>query len=308
VVGRDATYSDPSVCAVAVTYRPEREALNTLAEATRPQVQDLLVVDNGSAPELTAGLGELVTVLRQPAYLGLAAAQNIGISWARSHGHSHVLLLDQDSEPAPDMVASLLKAETDLLRDGRPVAAVGPTFFDPREGRDAPFIRVAFPVSEKIYSGAQPYVKCDFLISSGALISLDLLDAVGAMRADFFIDNVDLEWSFRVRSKGYELYGVSAARMDHRLGDERRPILFGLRRIVRHSPIRLYYIMRNRTLLYRMRATPRVWTAQDVIRLPIKFVLFAVLVGPRRENAAMMLRGLRDGLILGRSGPAVGGR
>jgi rhamnosyltransferase len=300
-----------SVCAVAVTYGPDRDALRSLAAAVRPQVDAFVVVDNHSDPALLDDVRADATVLTQPVNVGLAAAQNIGIAWASAHGYSHVLLLDQDSEPAPGMVAALVDALTHLTKDGHPVAAVGPTFFDPREGSDAPFVRVAFPVSEKIQpatlAGAeQPYVRCDFLISSGTLIALEVLAAVGAMDASLFIDNVDLEWSFRARSHGYELYGVTAARLNHHLGSDRKPILFGARRIVTHPPIRLYYIMRNRSLLYRMRATPRVWIAQDLLRVPVKFFLFAVLVGPRRQNITMMVRGLSDG-ALGRRGPIPAG-
>jgi len=122
------------------------------------------------------------------------------------------------------------------------------------------------------------------------------------MDSDLFIDNVDLEWSFRARSRGYKLFGVCGAHLNHRLGDDRKSILFGLGRIVIHSPIRLYFIMRNRVLLYRMSWTPRLWIAQDVIRVPVKFFQFAVLVPPRLHNVTMMLRGLADG-VRGRRGP-----
>jgi rhamnosyltransferase len=291
----------PSVCAITVTHHPDRDALRSLVGGISPQVDGVVVIDNAShedeLPELSP-----VTVLRQPANIGLAAAQNIGVAWARAHGHTHVLLLDQDSSPAPDMVAQLLAALAQLTADGRRVAAVGPRFHDQREDRDAPFVRVAFPVSEKIWCGTSPYVECDFLIGSGALIPIAVLDDVGAMDQSLFIDNIDLEWSFRSRSRGYTLFGVCAARMDHRLGDDRRPVLFGLRQVVTHGPTRLYYIMRNRTILYRLASTPRVWIAQDLLRIPFKFVIFAVLLGPRRRNAAMMLAGLRDGLR-GRGGP-----
>jgi rhamnosyltransferase len=296
-------HASGSVCAVVVTYQPEPAALLALIGLVQPQVEALVVVDNGSARALLSDVPASVTVLSQPENIGLAAAQNLGIAWARDHGQTHVLLLDQDSEPAADMVAVLLDAQQRLAEDGHAVAAVGPTFFDPREGHDAPFVRIGFPVSEKIASGTEPFVQCDFLISSGALIPVHVLDVIGDMDADLFIDNVDLEWSFRARSRGYQLYGVSGARMVHHLGDDRRTILFGLRRIVAHSPIRLFYIMRNRTLLYRLPTTPRVWIAQDVLRLPVKFFIFAVLVGPRRQNVAMMLRGLRDGLLFARRGP-----
>jgi rhamnosyltransferase len=213
-----------------------------------------------------------------------------------------VLVLDHDSVAAPDMVARLLAAETELAHTAR-VAAVGPVFRDPRERAAAPFVRVAFPRSTKVWcDGSSPYVRCDFLISSGSLIRLDVLDDVGVMDDGLFIDNVDMEWSFRARSKGYALYGVCDAAMQHELGDARVAVLGGRAEVVRHGPQRLYFIMRNRVELYRRSYTPRVWVAQDVIRIPVKFVIFAVLVGPRARNVRYMLRGLIDG-VRRRSGP-----
>jgi len=124
---------------------------------------------------------------------------------------------------------------------------------------------------------------------------------VGAMDAGLFIDNVDMEWSFRARAKGYALYGVCSATMHHHLGDDRRALPFGVGKIVVHGPSRLYYMMRNRLRLYGMRHTPLVWTAQDIPRVLVKLFLFGVLIGPRWRNLRFMLRGLWDGL-LGRQG------
>ena len=290
-----------SVCAVVVTYNPDAAALTALLERVEPQVAAVVIVDNASVDRLPVALS--APVFAQPVNVGLAAAQNIGIAWARRHGHSHVLLLDQDSTPAPTMVAHLTAAWQSLVDAGERVAAVGPRFHDAREDTDAPFVRVAFPVSEKIWCGdAGGTVRCDFLIGSGALIPLAVLAEVGVMDPGLFIDNVDLDWSFRARSRGYALFGVCAATMDHRLGDGRRAVLFGRRQVATHGPTRLYYIMRNRLLLYRLATTPRVWIAQDILRVPVKFLLFAVLIGPRARNARFMFRGLLDG-IRGRRGP-----
>lgn len=293
---------DESVCGVLVTHLPNPTALCNVVDAVIHQVDDLVVVDNASPdlPELPPSAGAVL--LAMPANLGLAAAQNAGIKWARERGHSHVLLLDQDSVPAPDMVTVLLAAYRHLARDGA-VGAVGPRFRDPREGADAPFVRVAFPMSHKLSCPTSAStVECDFLISSGSLIPLAVLDAVGDMDGDLFIDNVDLEWSFRARSSGFSLYGVCDATMEHLLGDRRLGVLGGLRNQVVHSPTRLYYMMRNRLLLYRRRHTPRVWIAQDLPRVLSKFLIFAMLVEPRRRNIRYMLRGVVDG-VLGRSGP-----
>lgn len=288
------------MAAVVVWHHANSATLTRQLAAVAPQVDTVVAVDNSPASSRIGERDDLV-VLAQPENIGLAAAQNLGIAWAKAHGHTHVLLLDQDSVPEPGMVDSLLAALAGLAPQ-RP-AAVGPVFRDPREHRDAPFVRVGFPMSKKVWCSVdRAPVECDFLISSGALIPLAVLDHVGLMDDALFIDNVDLEWSFRARARGYRLFGVCTAAMEHHLGDARTPILGGRVDVVTHSPVRLYFIMRNRITLYRLPHTPRVWIAQDVPRVLIKFVLFAVCVGPRLRNVRYMLRGLADG-VRGRLGP-----
>ena len=63
-----------------------------------------------------------------------------------------------------------------------------------------------------------------------------------------------------------------------------------------HKPLRLYYIMRNRVLLYRRPETPAAWIAQDLPRLVLKFLGTAVFIAPRKKYLRMMLHGLADGL------------
>lgn len=300
--GPEQERASSRVCAVVVTYRPDVDALRAALAAVRPQVRALVVVDNASPGILAALVDTGAVLLEQQTNVGLACAQNLGIEWARAHACSHVLILDQDSVPGPGMVDALLEAWRRHSVTDR-VGAVGPRFRDSREQRDAPFIKVAFPMSRKLWCDSTARdIECDFLISSGALIPLAVLDDVGGMDDGLFIDNVDLEWSFRARSRGYALFGVCAATMEHRLGDERRPVLGGLYRVVTHGPVRLYFIMRNRVALYRRPHTPWVWIAQDVPRVVAKFLIFSILVGPRGDNVRFMLRGLTDG-FRGRSGP-----
>ncbi|MCL5807656.1 MAG: glycosyltransferase family 2 protein [Deltaproteobacteria bacterium] len=298
-----------TVCAIVVSFFPDVAALRRLFAATLPQVDALVIADNGTSDAAFDGFcahveSDKVVILKQCRNIGLAAAFNRGIAWARENGFSHVLLLDQDSEPVPGMVDALIQAFADSPARRR-IAAVGPRFHDAREDRYAPFVRVGFPVNRKIFTpGKGGLVDCDFLISSGSLIPLVAIDDIGAMDEGLFIDNVDLEWSFRALAKGYALIGVCTTTMHHRLGQSRRRLPFGLGQFVVHDPIRLYYIMRNRLLLYHLPHTPAVWIVQDLPRVVFKFLLFTILVCPRRRNVRFMLTGLRDGL-LGRSGPFV---
>ena len=298
----------PDVCAVVVSYHPDPLVIRSLVEAVAGQVGAVVLVDNGGAGAWQPAVAEILragggAVLVQPHNVGLALAQNIGIGWAREHGYRQVLLLDQDSEPGDGMVAALQQALSMLSQSGK-VAAVGPRFHDLREDRDAPFVRLGFPLNRKSWCvPGTPHIRCDFLISSGTLIPVAVLDQVGPMDAGLFIDNVDMEWGFRAQAQGYALYGVCAATMHHRLGDTRRALPFELGQVVVHRPVRLYYMMRNRVRLYRLPHTPRVWIAQDLPRVLVKLMLFGVLIGPRWRNLRWMLRGLVDGMH-GRQGEA----
>lgn len=288
-----------NICAVIVTYQPNVEILRALVGVLAGQVGAILIVDNtgcdDSFPDVVPSVGE-VHVLVQARNIGLAAAQNVGIEWAKAHAFRYVLLMDQDSTPSDDMVSVLLRA-LDTLSASQKVAAVGPAFHDLREDRAAPFVRIGHLFNRKLWCQyEQQLITCDFLIGSGMLIPLDVIDAVGCMNSELFIDNVDLEWSFRVRAMGYLLYGVCAASMHHRLGDARRRLPFGFGHIVVHRPERLYFMMRNRIRLYGMPHVPGAWVTQDLPRLVGKLLLFGVVIGPRLINQRYMFRGIADGL------------
>lgn len=303
---RTPGHREHGVCAVLVTHRPDPAGLAETLTALVAQVGHVVVVDNaspGPAVRDCVRAHPAVVLLEFPDNRGLAHALNAGIARARDLPDvSRVLLMDQDSVPEPDMVRVLATALRRRAEDTR-VAAVGPCFHDAREPADAPFVRIRFPFNRKLHCrGDCDEIRCDFLISSGCLIPLAVLDEVGGMDDALFIDNVDLDWCFRATTQGYALYGVCGARLRHALGDRRRRVPGLARGIVVHPPRRLFYMMRNRVLLYRRAYTPVRWIAQDLPRLAVKFLLFALLVSPRLRNMRCMLAGLWAG-ARGRTAP-----
>lgn len=293
------------ICAIVVTYQPELARLVELLAACRPQVGRLVVADNGSAEA-----ARIAAVCRDHGCdclplgdnRGVAAAQNAGVAWALAQGCGRYILFDQDSIPAPDMVARLAAAFDALQRQGQAVGAVGPCQVDDRDGHASPFVRfLPFRIARSHCGDAgEALVAADFLISSGMLFTVEAYAAIGPFDEALFIDNIDLDWCFRGRAMGYGFFGVCTARLRHRIGDQVLR-LGGLGSVHRHAPLRQYYIMRNRIALYRRPHAPVAWILQDLPRLVFKFALFAVFIAPRRENLAMMLRGMRDG-IRGRMG------
>ncbi|MCL4747330.1 MAG: glycosyltransferase family 2 protein, partial [Burkholderiaceae bacterium] len=278
-----------SVAAVIVAYRSDQSRLQALVDGLAPQVQALIVVDNSDSPAGQASVAAaaggcqlLCTGINE----GVARAQNRGIRAALEGGARYVLLSDDDSVPAPDLVARLLEGMRRARSCGPRPAAIGPLAFDERDPANVLVYRdTAFgPRRLERASLRGSLQRVSFLLASGCLIDADALEAVGAMREDLFIDHVDLEWGLRARRGGWELYALADLPMAHRLGDRMlRPRWLGGRALHMHSPLRNYYLVRNTLLLVRGRLMPPLWRVGYLWWL-VKLASFCVLfVPPRRE-------------------------
>lgn len=288
------------VVAVVVTYQPSLEVLEQLLDALVPQVASVVMVDNGSYSNLAERTSEhntyAVELLQLGENRGIAAAQNIGIEWARNRGAEFVLLMDQDSIPAPDMVEELLST----IAKQPLAAAAGPRYLDARQDNPPPFIEVrGLRLKRCVCSTEESVVPVDYLIASGCLIPMAVLDKVRGMRDDLFIDYVDIEWGLRARHHGLQSYGVCSAHMQHSLGDH--PIKFLGKNIPLHSPLRHYYHFRNAVLLYKEPWVSFNWKLVDGWRLCLKYVFYSIFAKPRLAHWRMMTLGVWHGL-LGKSG------
>jgi rhamnosyltransferase len=297
------------VAAIVVTWRPDAAALARLLERLRPQVDALIVVDNSedmaerdAVRELARRNGAVAIAVGHNS--GIAHAQNLGISRALAEGAGAILLCDDDSLPDADLVARLRAGMAAAKAAGRRVAAVGPLVRDIRdEAATLAFVDTSLGPRRAPPAAAGSALAAAFLVASGCLIDAGALREVGPMREDLFIDHVDLEWGLRARRAGWTLLVLTDVPLRHRLG-ERTLRLWPLRRRVVHvhAPVRNYYLVRNTVLLLRSPLLSPGWRLGYLLWLA-RFVAFnAMFVAPRRARAALMLRGLRDGLR-GRGGP-----
>jgi len=219
---------DSRVCAVVLTYQPNVSSLVALLQRIVPQVDAVFLVDNGSSATIRAALAAAlrafpsVRTLMLEDNVGVGAGHNRGISLALKEGFAFVVILDQDSTPAADMIAQLRHGYETASRGGMRVAGVGPRFVQKLTGSEAPFIQLGLLRFKKVScrSAVSGLVRADFMISSGSLIPQEAFREVGLMREDLFIDQVDTEWFLRARKQGWRMYGVCAASMEHALGDK----------------------------------------------------------------------------------------
>lgn len=263
---------DAHIVAIVVTFYPDQASVTKLVHYFSSAVSRVVLVDNTPSSDCVdfAAFFKGFTNVEVHALhenKGIATALNVGINIARAQGADYVLLSDQDSCPADDMVPQLLAAMSQLLlcADNK-VAAVGPVYVDERDGSVSPFTRFGGLRFRMVApSSTDPMINVSALISSGSLIPLSVLDAVGDMREELFIDLVDTEWCMRAGVAGYGCYAAYHARMVHPVGDELMRIgVFKKIDVPMHSPLRLYYQFRNAFYLYKDLAIPLAWKINDL--------------------------------------------
>lgn len=293
--------------AIILTYHPSPGILQELCSAVLPQTDATLIVDNGSRWDNEALINAVdiefktrLQFLWLPENIGVAAGHNKGITWAREQGFTHILLLDQDSIPARDMVQQLHDALEQLGIHNTLIAGIGPSYIDSYTGTRSSFVRFGLISIRKIDNEQQEIggiIETDFLISSGSLIPMKVFDHVGLMDEGLFIDHVDTEWVLRAKSRGYKIYGTYNAVMRHSLGNATLRFWFlRWRNVPLHSPERHYYIFRNSLVLFRRPYAPRQWIINDIVRLGYIAVFYPIFAPQRIKRITMILKGIWDGL------------
>ena len=295
-----------AVAAITVTYNPDLGPLRTQLAAL-PAESLKILVDNASMPHTLEQIETLAKrtpntrLLRNMQNLGLAAAVNRGVYAARANDPRLrlVLLLDQDSEPRPGSIQTLVTALDTLERQGEPVGGVGPCLLDADTGLSHGFHQAAHWRWKRTYpppGSAQP-VACTTLNGSGTLVPIDLFLQLGGLDEALFIDHVDTEWSFRVLAAGFGLWGVPAAVFNHRMGQSSiRFWLFGWRVWPSRSPQRHFFLFRNALLLMRRPYVPRVWKVWALVKLMLTAGVHGLFDDQRREQWNQMRQGLSAGL------------
>ncbi|WNL45284.1 glycosyltransferase family 2 protein [Dyella sp. BiH032] len=298
--------------AVVVAYHPDAESLRRLLGALVEQVHAVVVVDNTPAGSLIAAEevrrceGVPVRLIQWGENRGIAEALNEGIRLAQSESFEFVLLSDQDSLPPANMVRGLYEVFENASATGLNVACVSPQYFDRTTNQAFPF-QVQKP-DRLFYSNAgteaaDPWLEAFTTITSGSLIPVRVLKDVGGMRAEYFIDNVDIEWCLRARHMGYVILGTSKVRLHHQLGQNPfRVWVLRWRLYGTYSPVRFYYKYRNFLLMWRLSYVPLRWKLRACWYWIGQFYAYVFFSPDRWKNLSMIAKGIRDGM-LGRTGP-----
>ncbi|OIN03908.1 hypothetical protein BFS86_03440 [Shewanella algae] len=227
------------ICAVIVTFNPEMSRFLDNVDAVTKQVDELIIVDNGSTniAIIEKELREkdirctLIPLLDNK---GIGAALNRAIEYCSKYEINYLLTLDQDSVVTDQLVDGLLST----INTATNIAMVGPKISDVNES-DAK-------------NSNESLVDTYHLITSGALCRVSHLVNVGMFNEKLFIDCVDFDMSLKLIQFDYKVIRNNKLQLIHEIGrKQKKRILNREFYLLNHSEVRVYYMVRNRLFIVR---------------------------------------------------------
>ena len=276
----------PKIAAIITIYEPS-ETTESLLKNIEAQVDEVIIVDNGKNKVIEGCIW-----LKNPEN-GLAKAQNMGVTKARELDCTHVLLLDDDSIPAPNMVKKLLSAH----KKHPNAAVIGPYIEEEATGEPPKYIspkseyifkRVSFdentPILENLY----------YVAASGSLIPIEIFDHIGDLKEDFFIYFIDTEFCLRARSCGFDVIAVRDAKMKHSFGESTTHGMFGKQiKTTNHSASAREYMFKNRRHLWtKYFASDAGYVLFDILRTQTEAMRVMLYEKQKTEKLQAMVKGL----------------
>lgn len=288
-----------NICAIVVSFNPDIAKLKLQMERLILQVNTILVIDNNSNnyDDIMITLSNIynkdIFIIKNNTNLGLGAAQNIGIKQAIAKGAEYILLMDDDSTVEEGFVGNLLSGFGKLTQQGKKIGAIGPIYFNKETKEQYPITKYIGPFIQKRKPNNKP-CEASFLISSGCLIPVKVIEAVGMMNEELFIDYIDVEWSFRARKLDYQLYAIPSAKMNHVIGERRLNVLG--RKVSYHSPLRKYYLFRNSIYMIKCPYISFGYKLRELFFNGLRFFVYLFYSSSKKEFIRYSIMGLYDGI------------
>ena len=276
------------VLAGIVLYNPDLQRLRQNVSAILPQVDGIVLVDNGSMrigeirDDLTRqGLDPQACLVENGRNLGIAAALNRILDYAERNGFDWFITLDHDSVCERGLVDQYRTwaEQTDELHDAGHLTC---------RILDRNF------VAKPRYAAVDRPVEIDSCITSAAFCNTRAVRAVGGFDEKMFIDSVDFEICANLRRHGYKIYRIPFTGLLHEVGHGKNVRLLWRRKVVyNHSALRNYYMARNK--FYMARKYPREYPMWKVSLKELEARLLILLYeADKGKKLSARMRGARD--------------
>ncbi len=222
--------SDPRVC-IVILHLDSQVALWACLKSCRAiqyKNYEIVVIENGSRVALGLDVlrdcaGRAPIVIRSSVNLGFSGGNNLGIKAALDQGADYVLLLNDDTEVAPDFLGLLVGAG----EQSEHIGALGPVIYyfdDPKRiwfaggSFDARLCQAHAPRSGESDEGDLPdLIESDWLTGCCLLIKRQAFERAGLLDDRFFLYWEDMDWVLRLRRVGLQSVVVPSAHIWHKI-------------------------------------------------------------------------------------------
>ena len=225
-------------------------------------------------------------------FMVFAKANNIGLKWAGSVGIPHYLLLNNDTEIAPDAIENMWKCHEEHN------CIVTPKIYyaDQRDllwsagGRFTPVIKkpVQTGLNEKDSDKYNQDVDCGFANGCALFLDEKILKQTGFLDESFFLYYEDTEFSARARKQGVKIRYCAEAKVYHKVNGSTKG---------NYSWANVYYITRNWLIYSKMHLGGKMWLFW-LYFLPNRLVWILIWLMQRKpEMLKAVWQGIRDYFI-----------
>ena len=283
------------VTAILVIFEPILIDLKKIVHQHEKNFDSIILVNNSPKISLKTFQSKITSVIYNNLNIGLAAALNVGILEAKKRGAEMVALFDQDSRLSDDFSKRMLQL-INSNHDYKNTAVFSPIYLNKVTNIYGSIInfkpfRLVRTEPDKSENISYP----QYVITSASFIPMTVLDKIGLMCEELFIDFVDIEWCLRARSSGYSIVSFSQVEIEHYLGDS--SISFMGTNYPIHTPIRMYYNFRNSLYLYRLKRIDINWRIVDAARNLFRFMFYMLFVSNRISYIKYIAKGYYHGFI-----------
>lgn len=231
------------VFVILVNYNGIKDTLACIDSilATQLKESSIIVIDNASEKDETIEVRNRfpgVITIRSEINGGFAAGNNIGIQYALEHEADYILLLNNDTVIANDMISLLLRGCDDKTVTVPKMLY----YFDPNKiwyggGEINRWTGNAVHSLLNQKDLPQSGRFCTFATGCCIMIKASVFNKIGLLDEKYFMYSEDVDFSIRLLSNGIRIQYVSEAKLWHKVGSSSGGEL---------SPFSTYYITRNR--------------------------------------------------------------
>lgn len=278
---------------ITVNYNGLEDTCALIDSITFNEDMEVIVIDNGSTENEANILQERypnIIVIRSNKNLGFAGGNNLGIKAAKG---KYLYLINNDT----------------IFKDFNPQALIQRLESSPKIGMVCPKIRFAWGNNPIQFAGYTPLShitvrnrstgfgeedngqydtphQTPYAHGAAMILKREIIDKVGLMPECYFLYYEELDWSMMITHAGYEIWYEPTSTIYHKESQSTG----------QNSPLRTYYITRNRLLLVKRNFTGiKKYLAYTYLQMIVATRdIIKYLIKGRMDLLKAITNGLRD--------------